>query len=394
MARPARDLASAAALLQLIPLLTDQVHTVIAEWALESSPAPHSPEAAKSKELSTTTGYTVNGTSRTNAAKASSPSGTATVASKKLHAAQRTILSICGKLTELVSEPSERIIEVGCQYWESRALAVAVERRIPDILDGAVEKMMDASDIAERTGIEQGKLGETVTDQPDGAPHSPNTLAKRSLTTGREDFEINFDLYTASDHLPTYLLSPEGHSYKVEETPFQNAVGTKKPRWDWLEEKITRETARPIGCGYPGVPALQKLHLEGEDGHTAVARPELETFGLAMTGGGKVYGMAHLYDFPWEDLGTATIVDVGGGLGGFDIQLSHLYPDLKFVVQDRGPVIKQAETVVWVKEAPQALAETRVSFMEHDFFEANPVKGAEVYWLRYIMQVPLIFIRY
>ena len=84
------------------------------------------------------------------------------------------------------------------------------------------------------------------------------------------------------------------------------------------------------------------------------------------------------------------MVDVGGGFGGFDVQLSHLYPELKFVVQDRGPVVHEAEKMVWVKEAPQALAEGRVSFVEHDFFEPNPVKGAEVYWLRYIMQVPLI----
>ena len=95
----------------------------------------------------------------------------------------------------------------------------------------------------------------------------------------------------------------------------------------------------------------------------------------------------HSRDYPWGDLGNATVVDVGGGFGGFDIQLSHLYPDLKFVVQDRGPVIQQAARTVWAKEAPQALAKGRVSFVEHDFFEPNPVQGADIYWLRYIMQV-------
>lgn len=105
----------------------------------------------------------------------------------------------------------------------------------------------------------------------------------------------NFDLYTASDHLPSYLLSSKGHSYKVEETAFQNAVGTKKPRWDWLEEKITRAAVNDGGLGYPGVPAVEKLYFEGQEEHAAIARPELETFGLAMTGGGKVYGTAHLY---------------------------------------------------------------------------------------------------
>jgi hypothetical protein len=73
--------------------------------------------------------------------------------------------------------------------------------------------------------------------------------------------------------------------------------------------------------------------------------------------------------------------------GGFDIQLSKLYPKLKFVVQDRGPVLKQAENSVWPKENPGALAAGRVKFMEHDFFQKNPVQAAEVYWMRYIMCV-------
>ena len=73
--------------------------------------------------------------------------------------------------------------------------------------------------------------------------------------------------------------------------------------------------------------------------------------------------------------------------GGFDIQLSRLYPDLKFVVQDRGPVLEQGEHTVWPKENPQALADGRVTFMQHDFFDVNPVKDADVYWLRYIMSV-------
>ena len=44
-------------------------------------------------------------------------------------------------------------------------------------------------------------------------------------------------------------------------------------------------------------------------------RPELEIFGLAMLGGGRVMGTAHLYDYPWQELGKGTVVDVGGGVG-------------------------------------------------------------------------------
>lgn len=71
--------------------------------------------------------------------------------------------------------------------------------------------------------------------------------------------------------------------------------------------------------------------------------------------------------------------------GGFALQMSRHYPRLNFVIQDRGPVLKQGQGEVWPKENPGALKDGRVRFMEHDFFEENPVKRADVYWLRYIL---------
>jgi hypothetical protein len=46
-----------------------------------------------------------------------------------------------------------------------------------------------------------------------------------------------------------------------------------------------------------------------------VSRQEFEVFGLAMLGGGRVSGTAHLFDYPWARLGRARVVDVGGGVG-------------------------------------------------------------------------------
>lgn len=74
-------------------------------------------------------------------------------------------------------------------------------------------------------------------------------------------------------------------------------------------------------------------------------------------------------------------------IGGFCIQLSHIYPELSFVVQDRAPVLQQAQNTVWPMENQSALDEGRVKFIPHSFFEGNPVKGADVYWLRYILYI-------
>jgi hypothetical protein len=72
-------------------------------------------------------------------------------------------------------------------------------------------------------------------------------------------------------------------------------------------------------------------------------------------------------------------------IGGFCLQLSHIYPALNFVLQDRAPALEQAQTEVWPRENAQALEDKRIQFVPHNFFDENPVKNADVYWLRYIL---------
>ena len=47
------------------------------------------------------------------------------------------------------------------------------------------------------------------------------------------------------------------------------------------------------GIGYPGLPSAGLTN--GYEKDDLVSRPELEVFGLAMLGGGKVFGAAHQY---------------------------------------------------------------------------------------------------
>ena len=66
------------------------------------------------------------------------------------------------------------------------------------------------------------------------------------------------------------------------------------------------------------------------------------------------------------------------------MQLNNLYPELRCIVQDKGPVIQQAENI-WADKNPTAVSKGLVQLNVHDFFEPNPVVGAKVYWLRYIL---------
>lgn len=106
---------------------------------------------------------------------------------------------------------------------------------------------------------------------------------------------VNSEGFTASDRLPKTLLDPEtGPSYDVAKTAWQDAVGTTKTRWEWVEERVPEDKLIETGGHYPGIPSLVlEPQMPGEDG--LVSRPELEIMGLSMVGGGRVFGAAHVY---------------------------------------------------------------------------------------------------
>ncbi|KAF3025036.1 hypothetical protein E8E14_014352 [Neopestalotiopsis sp. 37M] len=94
---------------------------------------------------------------------------------------------------------------------------------------------------------------------------------------------------------------------------------------------------------------------------------------------GKSFDLKFVTDFyPWEKHSNGTFVDIGGSEGFVCVALARKYPSMKFVVQDLEPVIEEAK-----KNVPSDVAD-RVSFMVHDFFEPQPVSGADFYFLRWI----------
>ncbi|MCJ1469188.1 hypothetical protein MMC07_007821 [Pseudocyphellaria aurata] len=377
MERQPRSVKDVEQLLQLTDLISVTGRKIINEWSKESN----EPNDAVSQD----DGSPIS----------------ATLPSRELHEMQRIVQAAAGSLVDLVEEPSHRLLEVSSQFFEARALHVAAERRIPDLLSSAAARNEDHSaglsvkEIGNATGIETLKLSRLLRClcsihifkevEPDRFDN--NTVS--AVLVGNEHLRAlilmsGSELYSASDHLPRYLRdAKKGASYKVDEAPFQEAVGTSKPVWGWLEEKVTVRELRSKQVSHPGF--LDPTVPAADDEESVVSRPALENMGLAMVGLGRVVGAAHVYDYPWASLEDAVFVDVGGGVGGFSIQLSRRYPRLNFVLQDQGPLLNQAEGEIWPKENPTALENGRIRFMEHDIFKKNPVEGADVYWLRWIL---------
>ncbi|EXJ91409.1 hypothetical protein A1O1_04521 [Capronia coronata CBS 617.96] len=171
-----------------------------------------------------------------------------------------------------------------------------------------------------------------------------------------------------------------------EETGSMDAIGF------WLEEL------------FPAAPkmveALKKYSGSGEPNETAfnlafnTSRPfylELETsperarrFGSAMRWMSQGGRFSHDYlvrGYYWAafDHTEGLMVDVGGGHGAVSLALARATAQMKFIVQDLPNTVEQGRTLL-----PSEL-QGRLSFMEHDFFDLQPVKGADIYFMRYIL---------
>ena len=134
MERRAKSLQQAAQLLSLADLVCSRSKSIIDEWAKEE------------------TSLRSQGSEESNAK---------LLPSHSLHESQRTVLAAAGMLTELVSEPSSRLLEISSQYFESRALHIVAERRIPDFIANVPNtEGVSAKLIGERVGIEHLKLCE------------------------------------------------------------------------------------------------------------------------------------------------------------------------------------------------------------------------------------------
>ncbi|RKF60357.1 O-methyltransferase gsfB [Golovinomyces cichoracearum] len=96
---------------------------------------------------------------------------------------------------------------------------------------------------------------------------------------------------------------------------------------------------------------------------------------------GPGYELTYLLSsYDWASLNAChgTVVDIGGSHGFVSIALASEYPQLKFIVQDTPSTIASAPPL------SDDLA-CRVSFQVHDFHTLQPVKGADIYFFRWIL---------
>lgn len=107
-------------------------------------------------------------------------------------------------------------------------------------------------------------------------------------------------------------------------------------------------------------------------------------FGAAMRYYARRQDLDHryLYElFPWRKYdGEATVaVDIGGGQGTASVHFARYTKEMRFVVQDLPKTVAAGEALLPAELKP------RIDFVAHDFFTEQPVRGADIYILKWIM---------
>ncbi|KZT74274.1 S-adenosyl-L-methionine-dependent methyltransferase [Daedalea quercina L-15889] len=327
----------------LIGMLNDASEVVIKEWeAEERGPINTTPEQTR-------------------------------LASPAMFEARRIISGACGMFLDITQEPTTRLTEVANSFFLSRALHIAAKAKIADVLSNVDENEGLLVDIiAMKVGINAQKLTRVLRTlctihifrevKPYHFAHSPTSRVMIDNEYLRCWLLLHaMEIYSATDKLFDLLFDPvKTNSYNPRESAWQEATGDNLLPYEYLEQ-----------------------HVERPDGSVG-PRPQLDIWSHAMVGVGRASAAAMYADYPWEALGCGTLVDVGGGVGGTCLDLSRKFPNLRLVVQDRLETIRKAETI-WMHEYPEAIQTGRVRLVAHDFFAPQPIRDADVYFLRYVL---------
>ncbi|KAI0278930.1 S-adenosyl-L-methionine-dependent methyltransferase [Russula aff. rugulosa BPL654] len=268
------------------------------------------------------------------------------------------ITSAAAQLMTLVRPAPLTLFDVTMQLHLSSALRTAISMHVAEILRDASPKGKHVSEIAKPTKVHPGKLARVLRLLATNyifTEVSPDVFANNRLSsaldTGKSVEELLTKLdegFKTSSYLTEALLDPEfGHAFEPNKTAFNKAYNVKEDLWTWYEA--------------PGNKLL------------------LTRFGAAMNG---VKNMnppeAILEGYAWGQLPEGSlIVDVGGGVGSQSLVVAKYHPQLRFVVQDREAVVRDA-VEYWKENMPNAVESGRVKLQAHDFFTPQPSRQEDV----------------
>ncbi|CAK7222049.1 hypothetical protein SBRCBS47491_004736 [Sporothrix bragantina] len=247
---------------------------------------------------------------------------------------------------------------------KSAALSTVAVLGVTDAID-KLGGQASLADIAAEVGTNPQKLGRIlrlVAGEYIYREVAPDVFAntRHSLGLRKETKAYHFLKFSASEGgaasavLCKNLLDVKTKdSYKPEDAPFAQSVSNGKAFYDFVSQPAQAEMLQNITEGV--VPWLNRT-----------TRSPL------------------LLDYPWGELGSARVIDVGCGPADSGFDILQKYPKLTWVLQDLPHMIELVKTLV-----PPVLADRvksgDISFQVQDYFEPNPARG-DVWYLRGVIR--------
>ncbi|KAI8289638.1 O-methyltransferase [Colletotrichum sp. SAR11_57] len=241
-------------------------------------------------------------------------------------------------LQYLVEGPKRHFRNLACQGYELAAISVALDFNFFSIVPA--EGKISLEELAERAGVDLDRTTRIVRllatesifrePTPGYVAHNPSSYLLH------KDEEIRATLHYTLDEMfkaatataDNVKASPK--SYDSAVTPFTTRHGL--PIFNFYEKDTQR--------------SILNLNID-----------------------------ALKDSFPWGDL-DGTVVDVGGGSGKVSITLAKSFPNLKFIVQDSADMHVAGQSLLTDD------TRGRVTFMQHSFFDPQPVGDAAAFILR------------
>ncbi|KAE8356123.1 S-adenosyl-L-methionine-dependent methyltransferase [Aspergillus coremiiformis] len=265
------------------------------------------------------------------------------------------ISSACRELDVLVTPPESWTNQIAMAYNSTVSMCLLLDLNIFQLLSEKDEPTA-LDTLVERSGSSRSLLrcalkecvARCILDEPSPEVYKLNSRSACLLNENGAawiHYLCDVGLFTGA-HLSRYITENDGQipSHR-HQTAFQMAYQTDKQFYPFFRS-----------CD----------------------RKRAERFDKAMqwsSRGSAATPVENIFDFS-QLKSDAVVVDVGGGSGHHAIRIARQNPHLSFIVQDLGvapPLDEDSET-------PR-----RVQWQQHDFYNEQPVKGADLYFLGCIL---------